>query len=245
MRTCMQKLNLVVGANGGIGRALVDALAKENPDIPLIAIARAFDRELEWPENVVTKALDSQNEAEIEYFVGELSREGKTVQRAFCSIGVLHDKDLSPEKKLEDLSQDQLLRYFNVNAILPALWLKHLIRVVDSEKAVFTFISARVGSIADNQLGGWYGYRASKAALNQLVKTASVEYGRRSKNTVLVCYQPGTVDTPLSKPFQNNVKKDMLFDTQFAVKQLLSVTANLPSPPNCHFVDWQGNAIDW
>ncbi len=241
----MQKVNLVIGANGGIGRALVSALANEAPEMPLIAIARTFDAEMEWPNNVLLKTIDSENETEIRQFVEQLSGEKKHIQQAFCTIGILHGDNVSPEKKLEDLCQTQLLHYFKVNSIIPALWLKHLIAVVDPEKAVITCMSARVGSIADNQLGGWYGYRASKAALNQLVKTASVEYARRSKNTVLVCYQPGTVDTELSKPFQGNVKKENLFDAHFAAKQLLGVTANLHSPPNCHFIDWQGNPIDW
>ncbi|NMH61445.1 SDR family NAD(P)-dependent oxidoreductase [Alteromonas ponticola] len=241
----MQAINMVIGANGGIGRALVSALAKQEPETQLIAIARSFERQPDWPANVTTKELDTADEASIRKLMESMQQQKLRVMRVFFTVGVLHGQRLSPEKKLEDISEPALAEYFRVNAIIPALWLKHLINVINADGACITCVSARVGSIADNQLGGWYGYRASKAALNQLVKTASIEYARRVKNTVLVSYQPGTVNTDLSKPFQGNVKSENLFDPDFAAQQLLSVTKNLHTPPHCHFLDWEGKAIPW
>jgi NAD(P)-dependent dehydrogenase (short-subunit alcohol dehydrogenase family) len=107
------------------------------------------------------------------------------------------------------------------------------------------FFSARVGSINDNLLGGWYGYRASKAALNMLLKSAQVECQRRAKNISLVSYHPGTVDTELSRPFQANVPKDKLFSSEFTVSQLLQFVTNLLAEDGPHYIDWQGKTIPW
>ncbi|MCW8109643.1 SDR family NAD(P)-dependent oxidoreductase [Alteromonas ponticola] len=241
----MQTVNLVIGANGGIGRILVKILAEQEHGTPLIAVSRAFDANIVWPENVIKKELDTADEIAIAQLISAMKKRGMRAKRVFCTVGLLHNDKVAPEKKLEEIHVEQLANYFAVNAILPALWLKHLIEIVISERPIITCVSARVGSIADNQLGGWYGYRASKAALNQLVKTASIEYARRLKDPVLVCYQPGTVDTGLSKPFQTNVKAENLFDPAFAVRQLLSITSNLHAPPHCRFVDWQGETINW
>ena len=164
-------------------------------------------------------------------------------------MGVLHgDHDgvmLSPEKKLEDLSQTQLLTYFRINSVVPALWLKHLVNHVDKSSSVVCFVSARVGSISDNRMGGWYGYRASKSALNMLIKTASIEYRRRTKHTALVSYHPGTVDTDLSKPFQGNVKQNKLFEPEFTAKQLVNILADVDVDQGPYYLDWDNKPIRW
>ncbi|MED5234325.1 MAG: SDR family NAD(P)-dependent oxidoreductase, partial [Pseudomonadota bacterium] len=152
---------------------------------------------------------------------------------------------IHPEKRLEDVSEQALAAYFSTNSIIPAMWLKHLVNIMSKEGSTLVCLSARVGSIADNGLGGWYGYRASKAALNMLVKTASVEYKRRLKDVMLVCYHPGTVDTGLSKPFQKNVAAKKLFTPEFTAKQLIHHLSALNRDQACHFIDWNGEVVTW
>ena len=107
------------------------------------------------------------------------------------------------------------------------------------------FFSARVGSINDNKLGGWYGYRASKAALNMMLKCAQIECQRRAKNISLISYHPGTVETELSKPFQSKVPTGKLFSAHFTVTQLLNIIPSLSAENGPHYIDWQGNTIPW
>ena len=106
-------------------------------------------------------------------------------------------------------------------------------------------LSARVGSIGDNHLGGWYAYRASKAALNMLLKTAAIEYSRRSANVKLLSFHPGTTDTPLSKPFQSSVAADKLFTPDFVAAQLIALMTAADIDGQLAFIDWNGQSIDW
>ncbi|MEW9799623.1 SDR family NAD(P)-dependent oxidoreductase [Alteromonas sp. CYL-A6] len=242
----MSTVSLVIGASGGIGRALVSQLAGAGRRV--FALSRSGQRDASWPDSVIARALDSGDEGSIADFIEHLKDDGMSVELAVCTIGMLHgDVDghaIFPEKKLEELNATQLATYFSVNTIMPALWLKHLVSVV-ADNATLVFLSARVGSISDNRLGGWYGYRASKAALNMMVKTAAVEYRRRTKNTTLVCYHPGTVDTGLSEPFQKNVKPEKLFEPDFTAKQLLTHIATLETEDSPHFIDWDGKVVSW
>ena len=136
--------------------------------------------------------------------------------------------------------------YFTTNTILPALWLKYVELILKgTEPAKLVFFSARVGSIGDNKLGGWYGYRASKSALNMIIKCAQIECQRRAKNISLISYHPGTVETKLSKPFQSNVPKDKLFTSDFTVAQLLKIIPTLSAENGPHYIDWQGKTIPW
>jgi NAD(P)-dependent dehydrogenase (short-subunit alcohol dehydrogenase family) len=168
-----------------------------------------------------------------------------------CCIGALHatgadNQQIMPEKRLEDIQKDQLSFYFTTNAILPAIWLKYVEPLLKgSEPAKLVFFSARVGSISDNNLGGWYGYRASKSALNMLIKCAQIECQRRAKNICLISYHPGTVETPLSKPFQSKVPTGKLFTTDFTVTQLLTIIPSLTPENGPHYIDWQGSVIPW
>jgi NAD(P)-dependent dehydrogenase (short-subunit alcohol dehydrogenase family) len=126
------------------------------------------------------------------------------------------------------------------------LWLKHLTPVLTNKNSCKVVIfTARVGSISDNKLGGWYSYRASKASMNMLIKSASVELARRAKNIKLISFHPGTTDTELSKPFQKNVPKDKLFTCEFVANQLLTIVENTTIDGEASFLDWQGKKIDW
>jgi NAD(P)-dependent dehydrogenase (short-subunit alcohol dehydrogenase family) len=142
------------------------------------------------------------------------------------------------------LDADWLMRQYAVNAIGPALVAKHFLPLMPKAgRCVFAVLSARVGSIGDNKLGGWYGYRAAKAALNQLIRTLAIEERRRNDRSIVVGLHPGTVDTDLSKPFQANVRADQLFAPDRAAVQLLDVIEGLKAPDSGRLFDWEGKEI--
>jgi NAD(P)-dependent dehydrogenase (short-subunit alcohol dehydrogenase family) len=234
---------LVIGAGGGIARELVEQLCRRN-STQVYTVSRS-----DLPSSHANQQhtqLDSTNEEQVANFVKGLKEQGVSLHSVICTTGVLHtsgNMTLKPEKRLEDINQEQLAEYFRVNTAVPAIWLKYLVKIVDKTRASIIFFSARVGSISENSLGGWYGYRASKAALNMIVKTASVEYKRRAPNTVLGCYHPGTVDTGLSKPFQGNVKPGKLFTPEFTVSQLLKHIQSFDAEHSPYYFDWEGKTI--
>ncbi len=138
------------------------------------------------------------------------------------------------------------MHYFQVNSIGAILLAKHLLPLFKhGDRSVFATISAKVGSIGDNQLGGWYGYRASKAALNMLMKTASIEYGRTCPQAIVVTLHPGTTDTRLSLPFQGNVPPEKLFSVERTVTQLLTVIEQLEDSDSGQFFSWDGSRLPW
>lgn len=235
---------LVIGANGGIGRAVVETLAAEEPDKLIYAVSRSENNFA--AKNVISVALDTADEQQVQAWLRDLV--DVSFRYVVGCTGILHQHGESafmPEKKLEDITPEALSQYFQINTILPALWLKHLVNYVDKEASAICFISARVGSIGDNRLGGWYGYRASKAGLNMIMQTAAIEYKRRTKNTAFLCYHPGTVDTPLSTPFQRNVKPEKLFTSQFSAECLVKLLREVDVENSPHYIDWAGKPIDW
>ena len=177
---------VVIGASGAIGAALSAAL--ETGGRPVLRLGRSTQ-----------PPLDLLDEASI---AAAAEHAGHDLQLVIDATGFLHDGAQQPEKRLSQIDPLQLAHSFAVNAIGPALLMKHFLpRLARQERAVFATLSARVGSIADNRAGGWYGYRASKAALNQLLRTAAIEIARTHKQAVCVALHPGTVASPLSGPF--------------------------------------------
>lgn len=240
---------LVIGASGGIGQEVVRQLNTREDITTVHAVSRRLPTS---PEMGVKYAkIDYSDEQQVADYCTMLGQGSRRLSLIICCIGVLHgDTDtgvvLTPEKRLEDLSVQQLNGYFFTNAVLPAIWLKYVEPLVAKGCPVkVVLFSARVGSIGDNHLGGWYGYRASKAALNMLVKTAQIEYQRRANNVALICYHPGTVDTRLSKPYQANIVRDKLFTASFTVRQLLSQLPDLDADNGPYFIDWNKQAIPW
>jgi len=161
--------------------------------------------------------------------------------------GVLHDgASVQPEKRLADVTPESLERSFAVNAIGPLLVAKHFEALLPrQDRAVFASLSARVASIGDNRLGGWYGYRASKAAQNMITRNLAIELRRRARGIICVALHPGTVDTGLSRPFQGNVPADRLFAPDRAARQLLNVIDGLRAEDNGEFFAWDGQPIPW
>jgi NAD(P)-dependent dehydrogenase (short-subunit alcohol dehydrogenase family) len=239
---------LVIGSSGGIAKELVRQLYNSGIYHQVHAVSRST------PTSVISGVeyhqLESEDESQVAAYCQQLKQTGEQFSLVVCCIGSLHGKDgsqsIMPEKRLEDINQANLNFYFTTNTIIPAIWLKHVEKLLKGEQpAKLVFLSARVASITDNQLGGWYGYRASKSALNMLIKSAQIECKRRAKNICLVSYHPGTVDTELSKPFQANVPQGKLFSSEFTINKLLEHIPALTPEEGPHYIDWQGKAIPW
>jgi NAD(P)-dependent dehydrogenase (short-subunit alcohol dehydrogenase family) len=219
---------VVIGARGGIGRAIADALEEEGGHKAVYRFARS------------SGDLDLTHEASIAAAAVRVTIAPTLI---IVATGLLHDGEQGPEKALRDLDPAWMARQFAVNAIGPALIAKHFVPLIPKTGGTFATLSARVGSITDNRLGGWYGYRAAKAALNQLIRTIAIETRRTNDRAVIVGLHPGTVDTALSKPFQGSVAPGQLFTPDRAALQLLDVIEGLGVKDSGRIFDWQGAEI--
>lgn len=235
---------LIVGASGGIGAAITQQLLSSSKVGHIFVVSRQPQRFID--PRITHLTLDVSQEQDRLALKQRLA--AQPIHFFFNAMGILHDEShhLQPEKRLDQLSADNLAHVMNVNAFTPILLLATL---QDSFKgthpAVIASLSARVGSITDNALGGWYSYRASKAAHNMLFKTAAIELKRLNKQTIVLCLHPGTTDTALSKPFQARVPSEKLFSPAFVAEQLLAVIALRTPDDSGSFWDWNGKSIEW
>ncbi|MDX2315607.1 MAG: SDR family NAD(P)-dependent oxidoreductase [Gammaproteobacteria bacterium] len=245
---------IVNGASRGIGLAFVKGLLADSSVERVFATSRhgASDEVLAGfasGGNDRLRALDM--DITVEASVAAAATAVKAIVGRVDLIvncaGLLHDgANLQPEKRLTDVTPANLERSFAVNAIGPLLVAKHFQDLLHGqERAVFASLSARVGSIGDNRLGGWYGYRASKAAQNMITRNLSIELRRRARGIVCVALHPGTVDTGLSRPFQGNVPEDRLFSPDRAARHLLGVIDGLGPEDNGGFFAWDDQPIPW
>lgn len=235
---------VVVGSGGGIGRAVVDALLASSQVGELIAVSRSV--QAHHDPRVTPLAADVTQPEGRESLKAQL--DGRPLHLLFNAIGTLHDdaRHLSPEKRLDDLDPDSLAHVLHVNASTPILLVAALKPSLQGKHpCLVASLSARVGSISDNGFGGWYSYRASKAAHNMLMKTASIELKRLNKASIVVCLHPGTTDTELSRPFQARVPTNKLFTPDFVAESLLDVISQRTPADSGSFWDWAGEAIDW
>ncbi len=186
-------------------------------------------------------SIDYQDPDSIESCASALSQEAP-FQLIINTIGVLHTSSWMPEKKLVDLNAEQLVELMKVNAIGPALTIRHFSKLLDPKNSIMVTLSAKVGSIEDNRLGGWYSYRASKAALNMMIKTASIEWARTKSNTALIAMHPGTVNSRLSKPFRGERIGRSAHD---AVKDMFQVIESLKKEDSGSFLSYSGEKLPW
>ncbi len=191
-------------------------------------------------------AVDLRDEASIEAAAARIAIMGAP-STVMVASGMLHGPGVTPEKTYRGLSQDAFAALFAINVIGPAMVSKHLLPLMPRRgRSVFAVLSARVGSIGDNRLGGWYGYRASKAALNMLVHTLAVEHGRTHPEAVCVLLHPGTVRTPLSEPFAPKLEAGAhILDPAQSAEALLDVLAHLNPNQSGGFFAWNGAPIPW
>lgn len=217
---------LIVGAAGGLGRAFADVLEAEGA------------RVTRWSRS---SGVDPADAASIAAAIAALPAPPDLV--IICN-GVLHGPSIAPEKANSQLQADTLATVLAINAIQPATLAAQLLPIMPKgRKSVLAVLSARVGSISDNRLGGWHSYRASKAALNQLIRTMAIEQARRNPEQILLTLHPGTVDTGLSKPFQSGVKT--LFSPETSARHLLAVIDAATPAQSGQLIDWQGVAIPY
>jgi NAD(P)-dependent dehydrogenase (short-subunit alcohol dehydrogenase family) len=233
---------VVIGASGGIGSAFCQLLAQDEGIGTVIALSRSGN----GPEhrNITHSRIDLVSEESVK-LVAARAAELPNLRLVIVATGLLHDGDeVQPEKALRKLDPDMMARSFAVNTIGPALVMKHFVPLLPRNgKAVLAAISARVGSISGNALGGWYSYRASKAALNMLLKTTAIELARTRKDQVILGLHPGTVDTGLSKPFQSNVADGKLFTPQQSAQYLLDVIDKAGPEASGSVIAWDGQTV--
>ncbi|MEQ1549157.1 MAG: SDR family NAD(P)-dependent oxidoreductase [Chakrabartia sp.] len=232
---------VIFGASGGIGRALAARTAASEKFEHVYGVSRRAN--IESDIGVCAIHADVTDGEGIQQAAQSVAG---PVQRLIITTGMLHDAQQAPEKTWRDFDWDALSRSFVINAVTPAIILKHFIPLIPRKgRSEIAILSARVGSINDNKTGGWYAYRASKAALNMLIKTVSVELARTHPECICVALHPGTVDTGMSKPFQARLAPEKLFTPAFAADRLISVLEGLNSSDSGGFFAWDGTTIPY
>ncbi len=234
---------IVIGANGGIGQALIKRLVDRSQISQIYALSRqgsGFQT-----SKISNMAFDFTNADNLITAANTL-REHGPFDLIIVTTGLLQGQGIAPEKNIRDMSYNGFTTSFAVNTIGPAMTAKYFLPLLRRDrKTVFAAFSARVGSISDNELGGWYAYRASKAALNMVIKTLAIEYKRRFKETIIMGLHPGTVDTKLSKPFQGNVPEGKLFTPDYSAEKLLDVIDSATPDYSGMLYDWAGKRIEF
>ena len=230
----MSGVAIVIGSTGAIGGAIETVLKDEDA----FDVVHGFARSLNG-----TRHIDIEDERSIAAAAAIVSQ-GVPPSLIVVATGLLHEGVHGPEKALADLDPAWLARAFAINTIGPALVAKHFLPLMARNGSpIFAVLSARVGSIGDNRLGGWYGYRASKAALNMMVRNFAIEQRRTNDRVIVAAVHPGTVDSALSKPFQRNVAPGKLFDPERAALQLLDVIDGLRPADSGKIFAWDGSEI--
>ena len=225
---------IVFGASGAIGGAFVEAVAAMPNCDQVIGVSRRSDPgfDIESEQSIADLAQRFASLAPFHLIVD--------------ATGALHLDGVGPEKRLQDVHKETLLKALSVNAVGPALLLKHFVPLLPmGSRCMFVKLSARVGSITDNRKGGWYGYRASKAALNMLLQTAAIEVRRTRPEALLVALQPGTVRSRLSAPFVSHSSDVATMSPEQAVELMLTAIDALPASRRASFIDYRGENIPW
>ena len=261
---------IVIGASSLIAQSTVLALTETDGYDKIVCFSRGqrpeslsthsplLENKLDWRQTDYTPDMIRQQTQTLHQQIQ--NDPSAAISRVIICLGKLHSKlhnklhdngldqshSIKPEKRLEDFNAFSAESSMQVNAITPMIWLQQLLPILKSKTPCkVAVLSARVGSLGYNGLGGWYAYRASKAALNMMLKTAAIEFARRAKNIKLVAFHPGTVDTPLSKPFQSSVPPGKLFTPEFVAQQLLNILETVPVDGALSYLDWNNQPITW
>ncbi len=230
----------VIGSSGAIGNAFLEHYIKDESVENIFSFSRS---NISIENNKVIHGLiDVENETSIQK--ASQSLEEVKLDEIIIASGLLHTEDFGPEKSIKDLKPDNILKILSVNTVGPAIVGKYFLPLLNKKnKSVMAFLSARVGSISENKLGGWYSYRASKAALNQIIKNFSIEINRVNPQAIILGLQPGTVESNFSQPFKKNVKEGNLFTAEYSVSMLLDVINSSTTKDSGKLIGWDGEEI--
>lgn len=229
----------VIGASGSIGQAMLTVLREHFPQAQLIALSRQPIPAASLPQDTRWVPIDLSTEESVATAAQEVTGDGP-LRGVFITTGLLHDgPDFQPEKSIRHLTRENLERSFLINAIGPALVGRYFLPLLPKREAsYFAALSARVGSISDNRVGGWYGYRASKAALNMFLKNFAIEMKRSHPHLIIAGLQPGTVDSALSKPFQGSARE--ILDPIVSAQGMLRALNTMTPEASGSLIDWKG-----
>jgi NAD(P)-dependent dehydrogenase (short-subunit alcohol dehydrogenase family) len=230
---------VIFGAGGGLGQALVHHYQQLGEQV--LAVSRQAGAAV---NNVQWVQVEGYRPEQLLALVEPLTKQ--PIAGVISTIGTLYSDDFMPEKRLDELVTEHLMHSYYVNAVLPLMllqWMKPYLPA--AQRCFWVQLSAKVGSIADNQLGGWYSYRASKAALNMLLKTAAIELARTHKQLTLAAIHPGTTDTQLSKPFQGRLSADKLYTPQLSAQRIAQVIATLEPHVSGGLWHWDGSRLPY
>ena len=234
---------VIVGASGGLGAELAEQCRTSGLVEHLVLLSRSKPRDIAQGEHWFP--LELEDESSISDASSATEAITRKINLIIVATGILHDSaEIKPEKAWRDIEPSSLEQVFRINAFGPALVAKHFLPLLTTKrKSVFAAVSARVGSISDNRLGGWYSYRASKSALNMFIRSFSIELARRNPMAACVGVHPGTVDTALSKPFQSGVRADALFSPTESARHILSVLDSIDAADSGNLLAWDGSKI--
>jgi NAD(P)-dependent dehydrogenase (short-subunit alcohol dehydrogenase family) len=236
----MSKNIAIIGSSGAIGNAFVEHYIKDSSVENIFTFSRNATDHVS--EKVTSFEIDVESQDSIEKAAGQVK--DHIIDRIIIASGILHTENFGPEKSIKDLNYETFAKVYSINTIGPALIGRYFIPLMNkNEKCVIAFLSARVGSISDNSLGGWYSYRSSKTALNQIVKNFSIELKRTNKNAIALALQPGTVESKFSEPFKKNVSKDKLFTPDYSVELLSQVIEGSSANESGCLLSYDGEII--
>ena len=231
----------IIGASGSIAQAFIKNLSSQYPTANIYAISQSIIENKF--KNINYIQINYTSEASIAKVAKIVTEQGK-LDLVIITNGILHTDNIMPEKAIKEISYEKLSTLFTTNTIIPILISKHFLPKLNKKsRSVLSILSARVGSITDNYLGGWYSYRISKSAVNMFIKTASIELSRVNKNSIIVGLHPGTVDSELSKPFQARVPKEKFFTADFSSNKLIEVINQLTAEDTGKCFAWDGKEI--
>ena len=230
----------IIGSSGAIGRAFLDAYIADKEISNIYSISRT---EVELNDaRIIHINIDVTDEVSVKAAASKIGE--NRLDKLIVATGILHTELFGPEKSIKDIKIENFVKIFSVNAFGPALIGKYFLPLMKKDKkSIAAFLSARVGSISENKLGGWYSYRASKSALNQIIKNFSIESKRTNPTGIIIGLQPGTVKSKLSEPFQKNVKKGKLLLPKDSVKSLIRVIESVMQNDSGKIFDWKGEEI--
>ncbi|WP_073274598.1 SDR family NAD(P)-dependent oxidoreductase [Microbulbifer donghaiensis] len=238
---------LLAGASGGLARAIGGELVKRYPQVSLLTLSRGeaepFPGHRGDQRHLSVQLGDAASIGEVEKF---LSDSASLPDWVINCCGLLHDRERGPEKSLDQCADDWLLQSMRVNLLTHLHLAQALGKLLQRRQPLlWASLSAKVGSIGDNHLGGWYSYRISKAALNMLIRNLAIEWGRRLESCCVVAIHPGTTDTDLSQPFQENIPVDKLYSPQLSAERIVDVLRGLKSEDSGQLLFWDGTPLPW